>query len=159
MARNRVIGCDNQIPWHYPEDFRWFKKMTTGNTVVMGRKTFESIGRALPNRRILILSRSGFRAPGTDTVVRLEDIHPERLTGEVFICGGAEIYRQTLPGCSDLYLTVVDREVEGDTFFPHHESRFHFAGIVAEFPEFNIQHWIQDRPDPPPCYLTAETSP
>src|SRR3954464_8637540 len=109
MSLNRVIGRGNQIPWHLPEDFKWFKKMTTGNVVVMGRKTFESIGRPLPNRTTIILSRSGFQHPGVRTVADLSENDPAQETGEVFICGGSQVYAQALSSCSDLYLTAVHR--------------------------------------------------
>src|SRR5256884_2246730 len=107
MSENRVIGRGNQIPWHLPEDFEWFKKTTTGNVIVMGRKTFESIGRPLPNRTTIVLSRSGFSYPGVRTVKSLDEITPSAEPGEVFICGGADVYRQALPLCSELYLTLV----------------------------------------------------
>ena len=88
MSENRVIGAGNKIPWHLPEDFKWFKQLTTGNVVVMGRKTFESIGRPLPNRETVILSRSGFEHPGTRTVASLGEVPLAGETREVFICGG-----------------------------------------------------------------------
>jgi dihydrofolate reductase len=72
MSRNRVIGDGNRIPWHLPDDFKWFKQMTTGHTIIMGRKTFESIGRPLPNRKTIVISRSGFAHPGVVTVSNLE---------------------------------------------------------------------------------------
>ena len=122
MSENRVIGAGNKIPWHLPEDFRWFKERTTGQVIVMGRKTFESIGRALPNRETVVLSRAGFAHPGVRTVGSLAEIDPAREAREVFICGGAQIYEQALPLCSDLFLTVVQREVEGDAFFPKFED-------------------------------------
>src|SRR5437763_650951 len=103
MSLNRVIGASNKIPWHLPDDFKWFKQMTTGQIIVMGRKTFESIGKALPNRETIVLSRSQFSFPGVQT---LADLHQLDRTGdarEVFICGGAQIYEQTLADCSDLY--------------------------------------------------------
>src|SRR5713101_4119004 len=118
MSLNRVVGAGNKIPWHLPEDFKWFKKMTTGHIVVMGRKTFESIGKPLPNRETIVLSRSQFHYPGVQTVSALSQIDLANETLEVFICGGAEIYQQALPLCSDLYLTLVKRQVEGDKFFP-----------------------------------------
>src|SRR5215510_203186 len=90
MSENRVIGAGNKIPWHLPEDFRWFKKMTTGQVVVMGRKTFESIGRPLPNRETIVLSRSGFQQAGVRTVASLGEIDLARETRAVFICGGAQ---------------------------------------------------------------------
>src|SRR5947208_3558335 len=100
MAENRVIGNGNKIPWHLPEDFKWFKRMTTGQIVVMGRKTFESIGKALPNREIVVLSRSGFSYPGVRTVESLKQLDLAHEPRETFICGGAQIYAQTLPLCS-----------------------------------------------------------
>ena len=141
MSLNRVIGRGNQIPWHLPEDFKWFKRMTTGNVVVMGRKTFESIGRPLSNRETIVVSRSGFSFPGVRTVASLDEIDLEKETREVFICGGAEIYAQALSKCSDLYLTLVKREVEGDAFFPSFEERFALKETVMESPEFRILHY------------------
>src|SRR4051812_22703429 len=120
MSLNRVIGAANKIPWHLPEDFQWFKRMTTGHIIVMGRKTFESIGKPLPNRTTIVLSRSGTQIAGVQTIAALSELHvpeTERNDRDIFICGGAEIYKQALPLCSDLFLTVVKREVEGDTFF------------------------------------------
>src|ERR1700720_4701426 len=116
MSENRVIGQGNKIPWHLPEDFKWFKKMTTGHVLVMGRKTFESIGKALPDRKTIVLTRSSQPIPGVQTISELGQIaqgSPALRGREVFICGGAQIYQQALPLCSDLYLTVVNRTVEG----------------------------------------------
>jgi dihydrofolate reductase len=141
MSLNRVIGRGNEIPWHLPEDFKWFKRMTTGNVVVMGRKTFESIGRPLPNRETIVVSRSGFSFPDVRTVTSLDEIDLEKETREVFICGGAQIYAQALPRCSDLYLTLVKREVEGDAFFPPFEERFALKETIMESPEFRILHY------------------
>ena len=141
MSLNRVIGAGNKIPWHLPEDFRWFKERTTGQVIVMGRKTFESIGRALPNRETVVLSRAGFAHPGVRTVGSLVEIDPAREAREVFICGGAQIYEQALPLCSDLFLTVVQREVAGDAFFPKFEDRFELVAVVRETPEFKILHY------------------
>src|SRR5262249_2046891 len=138
MSRNRVIGRANKIPWHLPEDFKWFKQMTSGHGVVMGRKTFESIGRPLPNRTTIILSRTGFAYPGVQTVTSLAEIPLGDAHREVFICGGAEIYREALPFCSDLYLTVVNQEVEGDAFFPPFEDQFERVREILEQPEFKI---------------------
>src|SRR5688500_7469674 len=101
MSRNRVIGKGNQIPWHLPEDFKWFKKTTTGHILVMGRKTFESIGRPLPNRATIVLTRSGFSAPGVQVIGSLGEIDPNKEERDVFICGGTQVYEQALPLCSD----------------------------------------------------------
>jgi dihydrofolate reductase len=141
MSQNRVIGRGNQIPWHLPEDFKWFKQMTTGQIVVMGRKTFESIGRPLPNRTTIILSRSNFQIAGVQTVDALEKLpsDPER---KIFICGGAQIYEQTLSSCSDLYLTVVKRVIpDGDAFFPPFEYLFELAETIRDTDDFKILHY------------------
>lgn len=145
-SENRVIGAGNKIPWHLPEDFKWFKQLTTGNVVVMGRKTFESIGKPLPNRETIILSRSGFAYPGTRTVASLREVLLVGETREVFICGGAEIYAQSLPLCSDLFLTVVKRKVEGDAFFPIFEDRFELVEELRDAPEFRILHYRNRAP-------------
>jgi dihydrofolate reductase len=141
MAENRVIGNGNAIPWHLPEDFKWFKRMTTGQVIIMGRKTFESIGRPLPNRETVILSRSGYSHPGVRTIGYLAELNIEAEPREVFICGGAQIYAQTLSLCSDLYLTLVKRVVEGDAFFPPFEEQFGLVEVINETPEFKIQHY------------------
>jgi dihydrofolate reductase len=142
MAQNRAIGAGNRIPWHLAEDFRWFKQTTTGHIILMGRKTFESIGRPLPNRTTVVLSRGGFVYPGVQTISCWEEltaVADERK--EVFLCGGAEIYAQALPLCSDLYLTLLKREVEGDTFFPVFEDQFELVSKVMERTDFRILHY------------------
>jgi dihydrofolate reductase len=142
MSLNRVIGAGNQIPWHLPEDFKWFKATTTGHVIVMGRKTFESIGRPLPNRTTIVLSRSEWSHPGVETVRSLEELPTPTAERQVFICGGAQIYEQALPLCSDLYLTLVKREVAGgDAFFPPFEDRFELVEEVRDTPEFKILHY------------------
>jgi dihydrofolate reductase len=147
MSLNRVIGAGNRIPWHLPEDFKWFKKMTTGHVIIMGRKTFESIGRPLPNRTTVVLTRaSSAGIPGVLMVPDLSRIDPSEpaFAGRtLFICGGAQVYEQALPLCSDLYLTLVNREVEGDTFFPKFEDKFVLAEKLLETPEFSISHYRQ----------------
>ncbi len=146
MSLNRVIGAGGKIPWHYPEDFRWFKRMTTGQVVVMGRKTFEAIGKPLPNRTTIVLTRSATPIPGVQTISDLSQLDPAHSAfagREIFICGGAQVYEQALPRCSDLYLTLVKRVVEGDTFFPPFESRFELAEDLLDRPEFKILHYRQ----------------
>ncbi len=144
MSLNRVIGAGNRIPWHLPEDFKWFKKMTTGNVIVMGRKTFASIGKPLPNRTTIVLTRSPELIPGVRTVSSLGQIDradPVLAGREIFICGGAQVYQQALPLCSDLYLTLVQRTVEGDILFPPFEDQFQLVEEVLSCPEFKIQHY------------------
>ncbi len=141
MSLNRVIGAGNRIPWHLPEDFKWFKQMTTGHVVVMGRKTFESIGKPLPNRETFVLSRSCVIRPGVQIICGLEELSTLAGSRKVFICGGAEVYAQALPLCSDLYLTLVKRTVEGDAFFPAFEVQFQLVEEIRDAPEFKILHY------------------
>ena len=122
MSKNRVIGCDGQLPWHLPEDLQRFKQLTMGHTLLMGRKTFESIGRPLPGRTSYILSRTPqFAAPGCRVFPELAAaLAAAEIAGEteLFICGGEELYRQTLPLCQRIYLTELENEVVGDRYFP-----------------------------------------
>lgn len=124
MAANRVIGRNNKMPWHLPADLKHFKQVTLGKPVVMGRKTFESIGRVLPGRRNIVISRSLPDDPkGAEWVQSLD----EALTllggaEEIMIIGGGEIYRQCLSMASRLYLTEIDLITEGDAFFPDYHS-------------------------------------
>ncbi|MBN2507324.1 MAG: dihydrofolate reductase [Verrucomicrobia bacterium] len=141
LARNRVIGRGGQLPWHLPEDFKWFKQVTTGHVIVMGRKTFESIGRPLPHRETIVLSRSGFQHPGVRTVRDLDDIPLAKEPRDVFICGGAQLYALALPRCSDLYLTWLPHDVEGDVRFPPFEDRFVPVDVLREGADFRIVHY------------------
>ncbi len=121
MAKNRVIGRDNTLPWRLSADLKRFKQLTMGHTLVMGRKTYESIGRPLPGRRMVVITRQpGFRPEGVQVVHSLEEALAAAPADEqeLFIGGGAEIYRQAMPLTDRLYLTVIEREVEGDAYFP-----------------------------------------
>ena len=120
MARNRVIGRDGQLPWHIPEDLKRFKQLTMGHHIVMGRKTWDSLGRLLPGRRHVIVSRQpDYRVPGAQ-IVRSLDTAIAACAGdeEIFIIGGGEIYRQALTLTDRIYLTQVALDAEGDTAFP-----------------------------------------
>lgn len=122
MSENRVIGDDNQLPWHLPADLKHFKTITSGHPILMGRKTFESIGRPLPNRTNIIITRNpSFQAPGCIVIQSIDDAvkrAEEAGSDEIFIIGGAEVYTQLLPNIERIYLTIVHDEFEGDTFFP-----------------------------------------
>ncbi|MDR2187798.1 MAG: dihydrofolate reductase [Azonexus sp.] len=123
LARNRVIGRDNQLLWHVPEDMAHFKKLTQGHTVLMGRRTWESLParwRPLPGRRNIVVSRQpAYAAPGAELAASLAEALALTTTQEtVFIIGGADIYRQTLPLAKRLELTELDLEPEGDAWFP-----------------------------------------
>jgi dihydrofolate reductase len=120
MADNRVIGKDNQMPWHLPADFIWFKKCTMGKPVIMGRKTYESIGRPLPGRQNIVVSRnSELRIDGVETVTSLEQaLSLVSDVEEAMIIGGGSFYEHCLPMANKLYLTYIDANVDGDTQFP-----------------------------------------
>ena len=122
MAENRVIGRDNALPWHLPADLARFKQRTEGHVVIMGRRTFESVGRPLPNRRSIVVTRKhDYHPPGAEIAHSLDEaIERGRETEreEIFILGGAEIYALALPDVDRLELTIVHADVSGDTFFP-----------------------------------------
>jgi dihydrofolate reductase len=126
MDRNRGIGVDNRLPWRLSADLKKFRELTMGHHIIVGRKTFESIGRPLPGRRMIIVTRDrNYKVEGCDVVHSVEDaIEMARGRGEseVFICGGAEIYAQTIGIADRMYLTLVDAEVAADTFFPNFDE-------------------------------------
>lgn len=125
MGRNRGLGFGNKLPWHLPDDLKRFKEFTRGHAVIMGRRTFESIGRPLPDRKNIIVSRDGgYAAPGCEVVASIEEAFKAADgdtaggDGEVFVIGGAQIYALALPYAAKMYLTFVDAEVPADAFFP-----------------------------------------
>jgi len=119
MDSNRLIGSDNGLPWHLPADFKHFKEVTMGKPVVMGRKTFESIGRPLPGRKNIVISRSGFTAEGVVTVDSVDGAIDEVSDAEeIMVIGGANIYGQLIDKADYMYLTFVDAKCEGDAWFP-----------------------------------------
>jgi dihydrofolate reductase len=177
MTEDRVIGIGPRIPWHLPEDFRWFKQCTHGKVVVMGSRTFAGLGRPLPGRTNLVLTRdpAGFRSrcpwilpaealtppdqPGGGNhdaraatppptriglVTSLEDIELRNDPGEVFICGGAQIYEAALPKCSELLLTRVRQPANGDVLFPAFEGFFHRCEVLRETPDFTLERWVRN---------------
>jgi len=176
MSLNRVIGADGKIPWHLPEDFKWFKRLTTGHFILMGRKTFDSIGRPLPNRTNIIVTRHPRRLAREERfkpafignwrprlarsyqlgltqmterdiwlvrdvdklIEAYERVRPQR---QLFVVGGAQIYRRLLPRCREILLTVVFREVEGDATFPEFESEFEQVEVPLKTPEFEVRRY------------------
>lgn len=120
VAENGVIGCKGHLPWHLPYDLKRFKSLTLGHTVIMGRKTFQSLPHgALPLRRNIILSRKNAEFEGAHTYSSLNEALAHCLPNEeVFIIGGASVYREALPTATRLYLTLVNQSPEGDVFFP-----------------------------------------
>lgn len=141
VAENRVLGCENRLPWHLPDDFKFFKQTTMGHVLIMGRKTFESIGRALPGRTTIVLSRRGLpAAPQGVRIVSawgdIAGIEPEK---KLFVAGGASIYAEALPFCNELILTHVHLSPPGDAFFPPYEDCFDAGEILAKHPQFTIR--------------------
>jgi dihydrofolate reductase len=127
MDRKRGIGVDNRLPWRLSADLKRFRELTMGHHIIVGRKTFESIGRPLPGRRMIVVTRDAtYKAEGGDVAHSIEDavsLARERGESEVFICGGAEIYSKTIGIADRMYLTFVDAEVAADTFFPEFDER------------------------------------
>jgi len=151
MATNRVIGADGKIPWHLPEDLRWFKELTMGGTLLMGRVTYDSIGKPLPGRATIVMSRKdGLAIPGVQVIRDLSGLQNARTQGEIFVVGGSEIYRIALPYCRDLYLTEVKNDVTGDRKFPMFEELFRFSSLLRETPEMRIVHYVNDEVRPLP---------
>lgn len=119
MDKNRLIGSNNGLPWHLPADFKHFKAVTMGKPVVMGRKTYESIGKPLPGRKNVVISRKGFLADGVVVVDNIDSALQEVAdVEEVMIIGGANFYEQMINRADKMYLTYVDAECEGDAWFP-----------------------------------------
>lgn len=119
IAENNAIGKNNQLLWHLPNDLKHFKQITSGHTVIMGRKTYESVGKPLPNRRNIIITRQKISIPGCEVVGSVEEaLSLCSAEQEVFIVGGAEIYRLAMPLTDRIYLTIVHREFEADAYFP-----------------------------------------
>jgi dihydrofolate reductase len=127
MDRKRGIGVDNKLPWRLSADLKRFRELTMGHHIIVGRKTFESIGRPLPGRRMIVVTRDrNYKADGYDLAHSVEDatrLARERGESEAFICGGAEIYAQSIGIVDRMYLTFVDAEVAADTFFPEFDER------------------------------------
>lgn len=119
MATNRAIGLNGSMPWHLPGELQHFKKTTMGKAIVMGRKTWQSIGRSLPGRQNIVLSRgANFVAPGCDVACSLDEALKMARSDEVMIIGGGVIYEQAMPIANRMILTLIDAEFEADTWFP-----------------------------------------
>lgn len=123
MGKNRAIGLDGRMPWHLPAELQHFKKVTMGKAIVMGRKTWQAIGRPLPGRQNIVVSRnSGFRAEGVDLATSLEDAIEISRSDEVMIIGGGQLYALALPHAQRMVLTLIDIEPEADTWFPEWDA-------------------------------------
>jgi dihydrofolate reductase len=128
MSENRVIGRKNQLPWHMPGDLKHFKQLTSGHWVAMGRKTLDSIGKPLPNRTNVVITRQGAYTAPTGVLVahglnEAISLAAEAAQDELFILGGAEIFAQALPRAGRIHLTLIHANIDGDTYFPAFEGR------------------------------------
>ncbi|NYF24734.1 dihydrofolate reductase [Sporosarcina sp. JAI121] len=147
---NRVIGVNNELPWHIPEDLAYFKKMSMGKAMVMGRKTFESIGRPLPGRLSIIVTRDeDYTAEGAVVVHNINDAisRAEEYAEEVMIIGGAEIFRSTMGIADRLYITYIQKQYEGDTYFPSYGPEWKLISATED-------HFSKD--DVPYSFLVYE---
>jgi dihydrofolate reductase len=143
MGMNRAIGIEGRIPWHLSKDMKFFRHMTLGNVVVMGRKTFESLGKPLSGRENIVLSRQSLEIPDIRVAASADEIAEPADGRSVFVIGGAEIYKALLPRCSELLLTIVKQSPEADTFFPEFESEFALAEILDEDADLEIRRYVR----------------
>ena len=146
MTPERVIGKNGTLPWHLPEDLKFFKRTTSGHPIVMGRKTYESIGRPLPNRRNIVLTRDPeWSAPGVEVIHSPDELRS--LDGQVFVIGGAEIYK-ALSGLMDEWLVShVFQSHDGDTRLAVFEDEFPVSEVVEGHADFEVRRWTKKRVD------------
>jgi dihydrofolate reductase len=138
IAENGVIGKDNKLPWHLPADLRFFKKTTLGYPIIMGRKNFESIGKVLPGRVNIVLTRNAHFAESENLKIAHSlkesfEIAQKTNSNECFVIGGAEVYKESLPFCQKLYITRVHGIFDGNTFMPKFEKEFRKISSVSYF--------------------------
>lgn len=145
MTPDRVIGKDGGLPWHLPEDLKLFKRHTTGNPIVMGRKTWDSIGRPLPNRQNIVLTRDkNWSADGAEVIHHPEGLHNlDLITPNVFIIGGAQVYELFMAELDKVLVSHVYENHSGDTFFPHFEKKFPNVTVEETYPNFELRRYQQ----------------
>lgn len=148
MTPERVIGRAGTLPWHLPEDLAFFQRTTTGHPVVMGRKTYESLGRPLPGRRNIVLTRNwNWSAPGVEVIhAPAELARLPGMAGRVFIIGGAEIYQVFLPLLEDLLVSHLVAHHAGDTWFPEFAAEFPNSEVLETHPAFQVRRWWRASP-------------
>lgn len=150
LTRGRVIGAEGGIPWHLPEDLRHFKQLTTGATVIMGRGTFDSIGRALPGRRTIVITRSPtWSAPGVETAGSVDEALERAAPEQIFIAGGAQIYALALPRADRMVLSHVHLDVPGDTYFPEWDPAHWRVVQEQAYDGFTVVTYERTRPEGP----------
>ena len=153
MSENRVIGINNKLPWHLPADLRHFRRLTTGHPVIMGRRNYESIGKPLPNRTNIVVTRNpDYRAAGCLVTHSLDDaMNSAGNDRDIFIIGGAEIYRQAFDRANRIFITLIHARIEGDTYFPEFEG--------PSWREISRERHERDENNPYPfSFLTYERS-
>ncbi|MEO0454164.1 MAG: dihydrofolate reductase [Verrucomicrobiota bacterium] len=141
MAENRVIGKDGVLPWHLPADLQFFKRTTIGGTILFGKTTYEGIGRPLPKRTNLVLSRTMEATDGIEVVRSVQEVLDRKKEDEekIYICGGAKVYEEFFPLCHQLLLTRVKGKPEGDTHLPSFEEFFEFEEMIEEGDGYQIE--------------------
>lgn len=145
MAKNRVIGKDNKLPWHIAEELKNFKRLTTGNTIIMGRKTFESIGKPLPNRNNIVVSTSMNQIAGITVCKTItEALEKAKLySKETFVIGGGAIFEQTIQIADKMYISYVKGDYDGDAFFPEFNEKEWDVEKKEEYPEFELVVYVR----------------
>jgi dihydrofolate reductase len=149
MDSNRLIGKDNDLPWYLPADLVFFKKLTTGNAILMGRKTFDSIGRPLPNRRNIVITRNtDIEITGCEVVNSIEEaLLLAQREAEVMVIGGAKLYQQILPLADRLYITKIEGEFDGDTYFPPYDEK--------NWRQVSCESHLADKKNNHPCHFVV----
>ena len=151
MSENRAIAYEGKMPWHLPLEYRWFKHKTMGSAMVMGRKTCEAIGKALPGRISYVLSRQGGECLGAKCYTTIDSLCADLPADKpAWVVGGAEIYRQFLPHCTFLYLSRIKRTTPGDVFFPAFEDQYALNQVIHENDDFRVERWLR-RGEPAEC--------
>ena len=144
MSANRVIGREGKLPWHYPEDLKFFKRTTLGHPILMGRATFDSIGRPLPGRQNIVLSRTMAPREGVTVIREISEL--TQVCGEaetIFVIGGARVFEELLPQCDGLYLTYITKDYEGDVLLPPFEHLFPLKEISEKTEDLEFRYYTQ----------------
>ena len=145
VAEDGVIGRGGDLPWRLSEDLKWFKRITLGHTILMGRKTWESLPGALPSRQNWVLSRTANQKDGMSVFRSMEEVQQALGPSQtLFIIGGGEIYSMALPLCHELFISEVRRKVpDGDAFFPNYKDKFRPVEVLDDNPDFLLRRWVR----------------
>jgi len=145
VAEDGVIGRGGDLPWRLSEDLKWFKRITLGHTILMGRKTWESLPGALPSRQNWVLSRTANQKDGMSVFRSMEEVQQALVPAQtLFIIGGGEIYSMALPLCHELFISEVRRKVpDGDAFFPNYKDQFRPVEVLDDNPNFLLRRWVR----------------